>query len=193
MKNIFNFFQSKTYLTDDDLVTGLVRGESMAFESIYKKYSFKLFRIAFNQLGSQEDAEELVQELFANLWKRREKLSIKNLNLYLVISIKNKVYDAISSRINFRKYQEYTILREIHESYETSEIISYNELNEAVDQILDQMPEKTADVFRRSRFEKQSVREIAEALALSEKAVEYHISKSLKLFREKLTDFKSSN
>jgi RNA polymerase sigma-70 factor (ECF subfamily) len=54
------------------------------------------------------------------------------------------------------------------------------------------LPEKTCEVFRMSRFENQSVKEIAVQLNLSEKAVEYHITKSLKLLRENLKAYQQT-
>jgi RNA polymerase sigma-70 factor (family 1) len=194
MKNIFSFFKIKSnFNSDEELVEALFKGDQSAFEVIYKKYALKLYNIAFNQLGSQEDAEEIVQELFVSLWKRREILNIKNLNAYLIISIKNKVYDSINSRINFRKYQEYVILKEVYDNDDTNNIVNFNDLMKAVDEVLSRLPEKTAEVFRRSRFEKQPIKEIAQAMNLSDKAVEYHITKSIKLFKEHLQGFTTLN
>ena len=97
-------------LEDQLLVLGLNQSHSAAFEEIYSRYWFKIYRIAFNQTGNKEEAEELVQDVFLSIWNRRETIVIHNLDLYLVISIKNKVYDLIRSKINFRKYQEHIIL-----------------------------------------------------------------------------------
>ena len=63
------------------------------------------------------------------------------------------------------------------------------ELSEAIDIATRQLPEKTRQVFRMSRFEEQSVKEIAQTMNISEKAVEYHITKSLKILRLHLKDF----
>jgi RNA polymerase sigma-70 factor (family 1) len=193
MKGIFQFKKQKEYNSDEDLVLALMAGDMLAFEFIYKKYALKLFKIAYNQLGSQEDAEEIVQELFSSIWKKRMDLNIRKLEVYLVVAVKNKIYDSISSRINFRKYQEYVILKEVYENNDTLDVVNFNQLKEAVDKILSMLPEKTADVFRRSRFENQPIKEIASALDLSEKAVEYHITKSTKFFKEHLRDYTSYN
>jgi RNA polymerase sigma-70 factor (family 1) len=193
MKGIFQFKKQKEYNSDEDLVLALMAGDMLAFEFIYKKYALKLFNIAYNQLGSQEDAEEIVQELFSSIWKKRMDLNIRKLEVYLVVAVKNKIYDSISSRINFRKYQEYVILKEVYENNDTLDVVNFNQLKEAVDKILSMLPEKTADVFRRSRFENQPIKEIASALDLSEKAVEYHITKSTKFFKEHLRDYTSYN
>ena len=120
-------------LEDQLLVLGLNQSHSAAFEEIYSRYWFKIYRIAFNQTGNKEEAEELVQDVFLSIWNRRETIVINNLDLYLVISIKNKVYDLIRSKINFRKYQEHIILKEIDFHFNTDEIVNYTELTDAVE------------------------------------------------------------
>ncbi|WP_428659723.1 RNA polymerase sigma factor [Runella sp.] len=180
-------------LDDGRLVEFLQEGRISAFEEIYRRYWYKLFGIAYHQTGVREEAEELVQEVFLTIWTRRAEVVIKRLDLYLTIAIKNQVYDYIKSRISYRKYQEYLIFQEIHQHYATDEIVDFAELSEAVEKVLSRLPEKSAEVFKRSRFENQSVREIAHGLNLSEKAVEYHITKSLKFLRENLKPYQSDN
>jgi RNA polymerase sigma-70 factor (family 1) len=180
-------------LSDEYLVEQLMEGKKNAFSEIYRRYSFKLFSIAYNQIGIQEEAEELVQEIFLDLWKRHKILTIRNLDIYLTISVKNKAYDYFRSQINFRKFQEYVIFKEIHQQFDTDNIITFNDLSNAVEKVLGQLPEKSAEIFRKSRFENQSVKEIAESLQLTEKAVEYHITKSLKFLRTNLKEYQSDN
>lgn len=180
-------------LEDYQLISGLKLGSTAAFEEIYSKYWFKIYRIAFNQTGNREEAEELVQEVFLSIWNRREISSIQNLDLYLVISIKNKIYDFIRSKISFRKYQEYVILKEIDFHFNTEEIVNYNDLKDAVEKVLAQLPEKSNHIFKKSRFENMNTKEIASQMNLSEKAVEYHITKSLKFLKENLKDYSLLN
>ncbi|MFN4146144.1 MAG: RNA polymerase sigma-70 factor [Runella sp.] len=178
---------------EQQLVVGLQQGRKSAFEEIYNRYWYKLFSIAYHQIGVQEEAEELVQEVFLDIWRRREGIKIEHLDLYLTIAIKNQVYDYIKSKISYRKYQEYLIFQEIQQNFNAYEVINYSELAEAVEKVLGLLPEKSAEVFRKSRFENQSVKEIAESLQLSEKAVEYHITKSLKFLRENLSAYRTDN
>ncbi|GAB3166550.1 RNA polymerase sigma factor [Telluribacter humicola] len=179
---------------DDERLVGLLRdGQMAAFEEIYRRYWYKLYCIAYHQTGIREDAEELVQEVFLKLWSRRSEVLIRHLGMYLTIAVKNQVYDYIKSQISYRKYQEYLIFQEIHQNHNTDEIINFTDLTEAVEKVLNQLPEKSAEVFKRSRFENQSVREIAKGLNLSEKAVEYHITKSLRFLKDNLKEYHSDN
>ncbi|WP_254560030.1 RNA polymerase sigma factor [Dyadobacter diqingensis] len=178
---------------DERLVLFLQEGKMSAFEEIYRRYWYKLFGIAYHQTGVREEAEELVQEVFLSLWRRRSEVTIRHLDLYLTLAVKNQIYDYIKSRISFRKYQEYLVFQEISQHYGTDEIVNFAELSEAVEKVLSHLPEKSAEVFKRSRFENQSVKEIALCLKLSEKAVEYHITKSLKFLKDNLKAYHSDN
>ena len=180
-------------LDDERLVLLLQESKRAAFEEIYRRYWYRLYSVAYRQTGVREEAEELVQEVFLKLWSRRSEALIRNLGMYLTVAVRNQVYDYIKSQISYRKYQEYLIFQEIHHHHGTDEIVHFTDLTEAVEKALNRLPEKSAEVFRRSRFENQSVREIAQGLHLSEKAVEYHITKSLKFLKDTLKDYHSDN
>lgn len=180
---------NKKATDNHSLITFLYEGKKWAFEEIYNRYWKKLLFVAYNQIGVWEEAEELVQEVFLSIWKRHDQVQIQNLDLYLTLSVKNKVYDYIKSRISYRKYQEYLIFQEIKENRDTENIVNFQELTNALDKVLNQLPEKSAEVFRKSRFEDQSVKEIANQLNLTPKAVEYHITKSLKFLQENLKSY----
>lgn len=67
----------------------------------------------------------------------------------------------IKSQITNRKFQEYLIFNEIRQSHATEEVVHFSELSDAVEEAMKKLPEKTCEVFRMSRFENQSVKEIA--------------------------------
>lgn len=180
-------------LNDEHLTTLLREGRRSAFAEIYQRYWRKLYSIAYYQTGVREEAEELVQEVFLKLWSRRTEVVIRHLGLYLTVAIKNQAYDYIKSQISSRKYQEYLIFQEIHHHHATDDIVNFTDLAQAVEDALGRLPEKSAEVFKRSRFENQSVREIAAGLNLSEKAVEYHITKSLRFLKENLKHYHTDN
>lgn len=180
-------------LDDERLVLLLRENKRTAFEEIYRRYWYRLYSVAYQQTGVREEAEELVQEVFLKLWSRRSEVLIRHLGMYLTIAVRNQVYDYIKSQISYRKYQEYLIFQELHQHHSTDEIVHFTDLTEAVEKALSRLPEKSAEVFRRSRFENQSVREIAQGLNLSEKAVEYHMTKSLRFLKDTLKEYHSDN
>ena len=182
-----------TTLTDEQLVMKLSEGNKIAFGEIYDRYWYKLFCIAYHQTGTKEEAEELVHDLFESLWNRREQSHIKHLSSYLVISMKNLITNFIKSKITWRKYKEHIILQKMHENALTEDTAEFTDLSQALDSALKKLPEKTSKIFQLSRFENQSVKEIAKELNLSEKAVEYHITKSLKVLKDQLWIYHTQN
>ena len=180
-------------ITDEQLVISLKNGEEAAFGEIYKRYWFKLYGVAFHQTGTREEAEELVHDVFESLWQKRFQTTINHLSSYLVVSVKHLATNFIKSQITQRKYQEYLIFHEIQQSYSTDDIVHFSDLSKAVEAVMKKLPEKTCEIFKMSRFENQSVKEIAKQLNLSEKGVEYHITQSLKVLKESLKVYHSDN
>lgn len=180
-------------LSDDQLVNFLMKSDKNAFEEIYQRYWYKLFGVAYHGTGTKEEAEELVQDLFESLWHKRQTSVIRHLSSYLVVAIKHLTTNYIKSKITQRKFQEYLIFNEIQQSYATEEVVHFADLSKAVEEAMKKLPEKSVEIFRLSRFENQPVKDIAQQLNLSEKAVEYHITKSLKVLKEYLKSYHSDN
>jgi RNA polymerase sigma-70 factor (ECF subfamily) len=183
----------KAEITDDELVDALREGDAKAFGEIYNRYWYKLFGVAYHETGSREDAEELVHDLFESLWNKRQQALIRHLSSYLVVSIKHLTTNYIKSKITRRRYQEYLILNELRQAESTDETVNFADLSKAIEEVMKKLPEKTCEVFTLSRFENQPVKDIARRLNLSEKAVEYHITKSLKVLQEQLKGYHSDN
>jgi RNA polymerase sigma-70 factor (ECF subfamily) len=177
-------------LLGDEILTKLLKADDeTAFKEIYIRYWKPLFTAAYYRIGSKETAKELVQNLFLHVWEKRNALSIANIENYLQTAIKNRVINYIETTLLQRKYQRHIRETFSNQSTETEATIQYNELYDAFEKALQQLPQKTRDVFKLSRFEHLSIREIALHLNISEKAVEYHITSSLKALRINLKDF----
>lgn len=178
---------------DEELVHLLKNDGDDAFGVIYRRYWRRLFAFVMQQLDSKEDAEEIVHDLMLSLWQNRANSHIQNLNVYLFTGIRNLVNKSIRERINLRKYREYQLLIGVSEHLDAGEPLDANKLAKAIDKVLEEMPEKTARIFRMSKMEEMPVKSIASKMELSEKAVEYHITKSMKLLRHQLKNFHSDN
>src|SRR5690606_1082345 len=81
--------------TDKELVAKLRQGDEAALSEIYERYWDKLFVVAANRLGDQQEAEECVQDVLYKLWRLRETLFIENDNLsaYLAVGVRNQVFN----------------------------------------------------------------------------------------------------
>lgn len=174
-------------LTDDLLLRLLQASDEHAFRELYQRYWKKLFTTACYKLKSKEAAEEIVQNIFVSLWEKRATLQIDSLEDYLYVAVKYKVINYVESLMVRQAGQKLLAGNTADESTEAT--IMINDLHAAIQKALMQLPAKTREVFTMSRFEKYTVREIARHMNLTEKAVEYHITQSLKLMRVSLKDY----
>ncbi len=169
----------------DDMLFGMIRQEDLgAFEEIYKRYWKLLFAAAYKRLKSRELSEEAVQEIFANFWEKRLEIIIsESVQHYLLRSVTYYVIDYFRKEAVRMRYQ--TALMNVPLSYKnvTEETVMLHELQIQVSKAVDQLPAKCKKVFQMSRQDHKSNKEIAEALEISEKTVENHISKALKILR----------
>lgn len=175
--------------SDDALVQALSQGDAKAFEEIYVRYWYQLFEVAHRKLNSREAAEELVQELFTALWHKREVHTISKLKPYLHSAIKYQIIDSIKSKMTHAGYLAYTRPHLSEADRTTEEVVAAEDLSGALVASVTRLPEHTQQVFRLSRFEHQTVPEIAGRLNLSQKTVEYHLTRAMKMLRVSLKDF----
>lgn len=176
-------------IADEILIKLLKTDDETAFKEMYGRYWKQLFNAAYMRLGCKETSKELVQNIFLNLWEKRQVLSIEHPQQYLLTSIKNKVVNYIETTLVQENYQQHVRQTLPTHCTETEATVKYNELYNALEKALELLPQKTRDIFKMSRFNHLSIKEIAANLSISEKAVEYHITNSLKLLRINLKEF----
>ena len=175
--------------TENKTVTAFSDDDEEAFLKIYDEYWYKVFLIAYKRLGNKDVAEELTQDLFLKLWEKRHTLKPQNISSYLFVAIKNSVIDHIQSGLVANKYLHfYKTFGELS-STATQNIIEFDDLTQAIEKGLTQLPTKTQEVFKLSRLESWSLDKIARHLHLSEKTVGYHLTKSLKFMRAYLREY----
>ncbi|MCS3795138.1 RNA polymerase sigma-70 factor [Niastella sp. OAS944] len=176
-------------LADNVLLKLLKISDELAYKELYLRYWRKLYHSAVSKTNSKEVAEDIVQSVFTDLWDRREIHQINCIAAYLETAVKYQIINYIKSAIS--KRTQYAGFGELQKSEDESADLPLlmQELNMAIDKAISQLPQKTQTIFRLSRFEKQSNKEISRIMDLSEKAVEYHITQSLKSLRFFLRDF----
>jgi len=176
-------------LEDEVLLKFLRISDDLAFKEIYVRYWKDLYFSTISKINSKEVAEDIIQSVFTGLWEKRETHSIQNLSAYLHTAVKYQVINYIKSAISKKSHLLIVGEEQKKQESNTDLLLLLQELNAAIDKALDQLPSKTQTIFRLSRFEQHSNKEISNIMHLSEKAVEYHISQSLKSLRFYLRDF----
>ena len=177
-------------LSDDELIILFKDGCERAFKEIYLRYWQKVYRVAYKKVHSKELAEELTQNLFTELWRRRESSKIISLGPYLFGSLKYSIINQYKSLQIQESYQSHVLASVNYGIVDNTDyLLRHNELSDAFDRGVSLLPSKTAQVFRMSRMEHLSVNDISEQLHISKKAVEYHITQSLKSIRFYLKEY----
>ncbi len=172
---------------EEGLLSRLKKGDKVAFELIFYKYKGKLFDFICKSLPDGGDAENIIQDVFANLWVYRKKLEPgKSLNALLYTMARNELFMHLRKQITRRKYVEEfgSSLNENDDS--TQKQIEYNELKLLLDKLIESMPDKRKEVFKLSRYEGLSYKEIAKRLRISENTVDTQIRKALSYLKENL-------
>lgn len=154
---------------------------------IYDRYWDKLLAVAVNRLSIEQEAEECVQDVFLSLWRRREGLVLRHeLSTYLWVAVKYQVINRLDKRYAKRNFQTTELVDQI--SVPSPEVyLLEKELMKRIEATVAQLPGKCRMVYRMSREEGKSNKEIAAELNLSEKTVEGHVTRALKDIRTNLT------
>jgi len=174
---------------EPQLVKSLSKGNLLAFNTLFKEYSGRLYRFAYGYLKSEAESEELVQEVFTKIWEKRSELK-KELSFksYLFTIAFNIIRKHFRTRKYISEYFKFRIWDDL--DMETSQKITYDSLYQYITELVNQLPERRKEVFIKSRFEGLSIKEIAEELKISHKTVENQLTDALKFIR---ANFKREN
>jgi RNA polymerase sigma-70 factor (ECF subfamily) len=173
-------------LSDLELIELLKAKDQGAFAEIYSRYWNKLMAIAYNHTKDKSAAQEIVQELFIGLWNRRDQLEILNIGNYLATAIKFSIYKQIDKEKRRREVENNGT--GFYNYSEDEEKIEAKFLQEYINGLVEQLPEKCRLVFNYSRVQGLSIPEIANEMNISEKTVEGHLTKGLKTIKSNLKD-----
>lgn len=172
-----------------DLLTSLKKGEAQAMEQIYKDYWADVFDSACRRVRDEDVAQDITQEIFISLWENRQRLAISgSLRSYLLAAVKYKVINYFKSAIVKDKYQEdLFFLAEGQMELSAENKLMVKDLNKEIDAAMQDLPEKMRQIFRMSRMQEKTIREISAELGLSGQTVKNQISAALKMLKERLS------
>ncbi|RKD88171.1 RNA polymerase sigma-70 factor (ECF subfamily) [Mangrovibacterium diazotrophicum] len=169
-------------------LTLLKNGDMQAFDTIYNRYCKRLYYFVIRYVKSDEDAEEIVQEVFIKVWENRERINVfSSFESFLFTIAYNSTISLIRKRVSEKKYLDH--LASIQETQNAPEVVNevqFHELNERVNQLIAELTPRQQEIFRLSREEGLSHDEIAVRLSLSSNTVKNHLVSALKYLRSNL-------
>jgi RNA polymerase sigma-70 factor (ECF subfamily) len=153
--------------TDKELVNNLQSGDTEAFDLIYKKYSGKLYSFGLKYLASTSEAEELVQSVFLKVWENRKTLKKElSFNSYLFTIAYNDICKHFRKKSYQKQFIDETLRENVQSSNNTEEGLDFKSVLHRVEQIIDTLPVKQKLIFKKSRLDGLSTKEIAKELNL---------------------------
>ena len=182
MTTLYNTYQ------DQQLLPLLRLSDEGAFTEIYQRYWDKLLVTAMHRLGNMDEAREVVQDVFFNVWKRRDTLRLDHsLNTYLSVAVKYEVLNRLAVKNRQQRYQLHMARHWEEASQDTENLLSFNELQEQLAPLIKALPEKCRIIFQLSREKGYPRKKIASELGIAEKTVEAHLSSAIRKLRSGLS------
>ncbi|RIH64743.1 RNA polymerase sigma-70 factor [Mariniphaga sediminis] len=166
---------------DKNIINLIKSGDQKALEQLYKKYYSNLCNFALQFVKSIDYAEEVVSDVFLNIWLKREILSIRsNVKSYLFAATRNRA-------LNFLKTQKIEF-REIDEAYQNDTVtdlvpdarLNYSDTLNRIEKIINELPPQRRTIFKLSRIDGLKYKEIAEVLSISVNTVQKQMTEAVK-------------
>lgn len=176
---------------DAEIIRLLRQNDDQAISLIFREHYAFLCQVIVRVLSDEHIAEDLAQDVFYDLWKRRQELDISiSLRAYLRRAGINKTLNYIRDR-KIRWDDEDKIPQVSSHLPDANQHLETEDLKKRINQAIDDLPERCRLVFTLSRFEELSYQEIAVQLDISVKTVENQISKALKILRAVIDESRS--
>ena len=178
----------KNSKSNTELVKLLEKGDMAAFDAIYNTYCHKLHGFVLKYLKQKEDAEGIVQEVFIKIWEARSKIDVYlSFESFLFTIAYNTTISLLRKRVSESKSREYLkTVQQIDSADNVIDELQYQELNDQVRSVLEQITPRQKEIYLLSREEGLKHKEIAQQLNISENTVKNHLVTTLKFLRSKI-------
>lgn len=173
-------------LPDSELTERLHSGDDRAFAELYERFFGVLYKHALNRLRDEDQAKDVVQELFEDLWNKKASLLIQsNLSNYLYTAVRNKVLKVIAHQHVVAAYAAKQSVYLQSEEGLTDHRVRERQLAAIIEREVQSLPPKMKAVFELSRKHHYTYKEIAEQMDITEQSVRSHVKNALKILKIK--------
>ncbi len=171
--------QIEPIITKDFLLLQKVKdGSKIAFNLLFEKYWQKAYSDAYKRLKNEEDAKDIVQEIFTKIWVNRQTQDIENFPAYLHVAIRNNVIKLLSKQKAIHPF--FDILENIpKKNAEADSDLLWNEFLQSYEALLQKMPAKRQEIFRLRYHENQTTKDISLQLGITRKTVQNQLGKAV--------------
>ena len=171
----------------EEILSRLAKDDQKAFEELFDYYYSRLFYFAKKYLKSEEGIDDILQDVFLTLWRKRNKISgYDTFDSYLYKIVHNLLLNELRRRLNNQKKNNELLKLSVLNEHHLSKEYDYEELKERIFIYIEELPVRQREIFKLSRIEGLSHKEIAKKLHISTKTVEYHIRQAINILKERL-------
>ena len=177
-------------MSEQDWIRNIHDGDESAFEAMFRSYFDKLTAFAFSYVGSRDRAEDVVEDVFFNIWRARETWEVSgSLRAYLYTATRNQALNARKRLGLERRHLEMVASQPPRRASPADAEMLGEEARAAAEQAIAGLPERCREIFLLHREHNLSYAEIAAATGVTTKTVENQLGRAVKLLREKLWGF----
>lgn len=177
-------------LSDADLIVLMKKGNNQAYAAIYDRYKNVMYRHAYRKTGDREEAQDVLQDVFLNLWNKRDQVSEEeNVSGYLYTAIRNRILNLFSHKKVRTRYEASLLHFTQTGSVVTDHLIREKQFSALIEEEIAALPPKMREIFLLSRSKHLKNKEIAAHLDVSEHTVATQIKRALKILRTRLGFF----
>lgn len=184
-------YKTNMAITNETLQLRSIRaGDIKAFQTLFEEKYPGLVKLGYQYVADEDVAKDMVQQVFIRFWEKKESLFIENtINGYLRKMVVNECLAFLRTKKRRHDLIQPVLNKPPHLSNDTDTPVLQNELQEQINGAIETLPEKCGLVFKMSRFESMTYKEIADELNISIKTVENQIGTALKKLRFSLRDY----
>ena len=166
--------------TDDELIQRIKEADQAALEVLFERYYYALCDFAFQYVRSFDLTEEIVSDVFLNIWKRRERLNItSSFKAYIFRAVRNQSINYLKKEN--RDFDSLDLLEnEASEEYQPDEELIFCELENRIEVLLNTLPPRRKLIFKLSRIEGFTYQEIADIFSISIHTVQNQMVQAVK-------------
>jgi len=174
---------------ENQIIKKLKKGDVLSFDSIFKKYNKKVYYFALSYLTNKEEAEDVVQEVFMNLWKYRDQINEYYVfSKYLFKITYNATCKKFRKQASDKKQLEEVLKNIILEDNSTNLEIEYNNLLETANLLIEKLPSRQKEIFLLSTKEQLTNEQISLQLNISKKTVDNYLTMAKTFLRKSISD-----
>lgn len=178
-------YQTKS---DKELAILLTGNDEQAFRELYFRYKDKLWHYAFSFLKSEEECNDIIQEIFIRFWELRTFIDPElSISSFLYTMTKNRILNYFRDMDVEMQVKKALALKLPVETDSTEAEVIYTEYQQILTDAIEQLPPQRKRIFNMSRIENKSHKEIAAQLGISVSTVQEHISESLRFIKTYFT------